>query len=52
MSRRDASKDDWQAARRETLERMHADLASKVGSMDSVGEWQAWLRFTQSFHRY
>lgn len=52
MSRRDAVKEDWQAARRETLERMHADLASKVGSMDSVGEWQAWLRFTQSFHRY
>ena len=52
MSRRDASNGDWQAARRETLERMHADLAAKVGSMDSVGEWQAWLRFTQSFHRY
>ncbi len=52
MSRRDSSKEDWRAARRETLERMHADLASKVGSMDSVGEWQAWLRFTQSFHRY
>lgn len=53
MSRREASsKEDWQAARRETLERMHADLASKVGSMDSVEEWQAWLRFTQSFHRY
>ena len=53
MSWRDASlKQDWQAARRETLERMHADLAARVGSMDSVGEWQAWLRFTQGFHRY
>lgn len=52
MSRRDTTREDWQAARRETLEQMHADLTAKVGSMDSVAEWQAWLRFAQSFHRY
>ena len=53
MNRRNsASREDWQAARRDTLERMHADLASKVGSMDSRNEWQAWLTFAQSFHRY
>lgn len=53
MSRRNSSwRENWQDARREILERMHADLASKVGSMDSLHEWESWLRFTQSFHRY
>lgn len=53
MSRRSApANQDWQAARRETLERMHDDLAAKVGSMDSVAEWQSWLTFANSFHRY
>ncbi|MCA0308838.1 MAG: ArdC family protein [Actinobacteria bacterium] len=49
---RGPAKEDWQAARRESLERMHADLAARVGSMDSLTEWQSWLKFTQSFHRY
>jgi len=40
------------AARQETLEALHTQLAERVGSLDSAEEWGAWLRFATSFHRY
>ncbi len=41
-----------EAVRNATLEAMHAQLAERVGSMDSLESWGAWLRFANSFHRY
>jgi len=41
-----------EAARQATLETMHAQLAERVGSLDSVQAWGSWLRFANSFHRY
>lgn len=41
-----------EAARRETLDRLHAMLAEQVGSLESTSRWEAWLRFAHSFHRY
>ena len=40
------------AARQATLERMHAQLAERVASLDSLEAWGAWLKFAHSFHRY
>lgn len=31
---------------------MHSQLAERVGSMDSLQAWSAWLRFANSFHAY
>lgn len=41
-----------EAVRNATLESMHSQLAERVGSMDSLESWGAWLRFANSFHRY
>ena len=41
-----------EAARKVTLESMHSQLAERVGSLDSLEAWGAWLRFANSFHRY
>ena len=45
-------RDAAEAARKATLERMHSQLAERVGSMDSLQAWSAWLRFANSFHAY
>jgi antirestriction protein ArdC len=45
-------RDQAEAARQATLETMHAQLAEKVGSLDSLQAWGSWLRFANSFHRY
>lgn len=45
-------RDAAEAARRETLDRMHATLAEQVGSLTSSGRWEAWLQFASSLHRY
>ncbi len=34
------------------MESMHSQLAERVGSLDSLEAWGAWLRFANSFHRY
>lgn len=41
-----------EAARKVTLESMHSQLAERVGSLDSLEAWGAWLQFANSFHRY
>ena len=41
-----------EASRKATLEALHTQLAERVGSLDSVEAWQAWLGFATSFHRY
>ena len=41
-----------EAARKTTLESMHSQLAERVGSLDSLEAWGAWLRFANGFHRY
>jgi len=53
-SRRSSGYDREQAeaTRQATLERMHAQLAEQVGSLDSLEKWGAWLKFANSFHRY
>jgi len=45
-------RDQAEAARQATLEMMHAQLAERVGSLDSLQAWGSWLRFANSFHRY
>lgn len=45
-------RDAAEAARKATLESMHSKLAERVGSMDSLQAWGAWLRFANSFHAY
>ena len=45
-------RDAAEAARKATLESMHSQLAERVGSMDSLQAWSAWLRFANSFHAY
>jgi hypothetical protein len=45
-------RDAAQAARKATLESMHSQLAERIGSLDSLQAWGAWLRFASSFHRY
>ena len=39
-------------ARREVLEQMHADLASKLATFDDRDAWQRWLKFAAGFHQY
>ena len=41
-----------EAARKATLESMHSQLAERIGSLDSLQAWGAWLRFANSFHAY
>ena len=41
-----------EAARKATLESLHSQLAERIGSLDSLQAWGAWLRFANSFHRY
>ena len=41
-----------EVARQATLERMHTQLAEKVGSLASMEAWGSWLRFASGFHRY
>lgn len=45
-------RDAAEAARKATLESMHSQLAERIGSLDSLQAWGAWLRFANSFHRY
>lgn len=45
-------RDAAETARKATLESMHSQLAERVGSLDSLEAWRAWLRFANSFHRY
>ncbi len=45
-------RDAAETARKATLESMHSQLAERVGSLDSLETWGAWLRFANSFHRY
>lgn len=45
-------RDAAETARKATLESMHSQLAERVGSLDSLEAWGAWLRFANSFHRY
>ena len=44
--------DAAEAARKATLESLHSQLAERIGSLDSLQAWGAWLRFANSFHRY
>ncbi|MBK8458819.1 MAG: hypothetical protein IPL43_00200 [Micropruina sp.] len=41
-----------EATRRDTVELLHQQLASRVGEMGRGEEWQRWLTFASSFHRY
>ena len=45
-------RDAAEAARKATLESLHSQLAARIGSLDSLEAWGAWLRFANSFHRY
>ena len=45
-------RDAAEAARKATLESLHSQLAERIGSLDSLQAWGAWLRFANSFHRY
>ncbi len=45
-------RDAAEAARKATLESMHAQLTEQIGSLDSLQAWGAWLRFANSFHAY
>jgi len=39
-------------ARRATVEQLHAQLADRIGKLDSLQDWQQWLRLMQSLHHY
>lgn len=41
-----------EAARKATLAAMHSQLAERIGSLDSLESWTAWLRFANSFTKY
>ncbi len=45
-------RDEAEVARKAALESMHSQLAERIGSLDSLQAWGAWLRFANSFHRY
>jgi len=45
-------RDAAETVRKATLESMHSQLAERVGWLDSLEAWGAWLRFANSFHRY
>ena len=39
-------------ARRAQVEELHQQLADRVGTLDDQAEWQRYLTFARSFHRY
>lgn len=45
-------RDAARAARAEKVEQMHDELATAVEALTQSGQWQRWLDFLGSFHRY
>ena len=45
-------KEAARAARAEKVEQMHDELSAAVDALTQSGEWQRWLDFLGSFHRY
>ena len=45
-------KEAARAARAEKVEQMHDELSAAVDALTESGEWQRWLDFLGSFHRY
>lgn len=47
-----AQRAEAERARRAMVEALHQQLAQRIGQLDSREEWQRWLTFAASFHRY
>lgn len=45
-------REEAEAARQATLEKMHTQLAEQVASLASMDAWTSWLTFANSFHQY
>jgi len=45
-------REEAEAARQATLEKMHTQLAEQVASLASMDAWTSWLTFANSFHKY
>lgn len=47
-----AQRAEAERARRAMVEGLHQQLAQRIAQMDTKEEWQRWLTFAASFHRY
>lgn len=47
-----AERDAADAARRETVEQLHQQLADRIGSLDGREAWEQWLTLARSLHSY